>query len=225
MSRHALVTGASSGIGAAIVDRLLAEGWQVTGVARRAVTRDLPAFAGITADLATPEGADAVLGAVSGVTAFIHAAGVMSTAPLGGLNAAAGADMWQLHVAAAERLANGLVAGLPAGGRIILIGSRTASGSPTRSQYAATKAALVAMARSWAMELAPRGITANVVAPAATETPMLTAPTRAGVAPRVPPIGRLIQPAEVAVAVAFLASAEAGAITGQVLTICGGSSL
>ena len=94
-----------------------------------------------------------------------------------------------------------------------------------RSQYAATKAALVAMALSWAIELAPRGVTANVVAPAATQTAMLSDPQRQSVAPRVPPIGRYIQPKEVAGAVAFLLSAEADAITGKVLTICGGSSL
>ncbi|WP_334538530.1 SDR family oxidoreductase [Bradyrhizobium sp. AZCC 2230] len=74
-------------------------------------------------------------------------------------------------------------------------------------------------------ELAPRGITVNVVAPAATETPMLKDPTRANVAPKLPPIGRFIQPEEVAAAVAFLLSGEAAAITGQQLVICGGSSL
>ncbi len=81
------------------------------------------------------------------------------------------------------------------------------------------------MARSWAAELAGRGITVNVVAPAATETPMLTDPQRAGVAPVLPPIGRYIRPEEVAAAVAFLLSREADAITGQTLTICGGASL
>ncbi len=75
------------------------------------------------------------------------------------------------------------------------------------------------------MELAPRGVTVNVVAPAATETPMLENPSRADVAPRLPPLGRYIRPEEVAGAVAFLLSAEAAAITGQQLVICGGSSL
>ncbi|MBV8696989.1 MAG: SDR family oxidoreductase, partial [Bradyrhizobium sp.] len=92
-------------------------------------------------------------------------------------------------------------------------------------QYAASKAALVAMARSWAAELAPRGITVNVVAPAATETPMLNDPSRGDVPPKLPPIGRFIRPDEIAAAVGFLLSPEAGAITGQQLVICGGSSL
>ena len=107
----------------------------------------------------------------------------------------------------------------------MLIGSRTASGAAGRSQYAATKAALVAMARSWALELAPRGITVNVVAPAATDTPMLRDPARSGLPPRRPPIGRFIKPEEVAAMTAFLLGPEAGAITGQQIVICGGSSL
>jgi NAD(P)-dependent dehydrogenase (short-subunit alcohol dehydrogenase family) len=81
------------------------------------------------------------------------------------------------------------------------------------------------MARSWAIELAPRGITANVISPAATETAMLADPARAGVAPRLPPIGRFIWPEEVAGVAAFLLSDDAAAITGQNIVICGGASL
>lgn len=222
---HALVTGASSGIGAAIVRHLLAEGWAVTGVARREARFDHPAYCAITADLSEPAGCGKVLAEAKGVTAFVHAAGFLATGRLGELDHAAAAGMWKLHVEAAEWLANGLLPGFAPGGRIVLIGSRTATGSAGRSQYAATKAALVAMARSWAIELAPSGITANVVAPAATETAMLSDPARGAVTPRLPPIGRYIQPDEVAGAVAFLLAPGAAAITGQVLTICGGSSL
>jgi 3-oxoacyl-[acyl-carrier protein] reductase len=222
---HALVTGTSSGIGGEIARRLLAEGWCVTGVARRDPGIVDNSYTHVIADLATSQGADAAAAAAKGVTAFVHAAGFMATGELGDLDAGASDRMWRLHVAAAERIANGLSRRLVAGGRIVLIGSRTASGAAGRSQYAATKAALVAIARSWAIELAGRGITVNVVAPAATETPMLADPARAGVPPKLPPIGRYIQPEEVAAAVSFLLSAEAAAITGQTLTICGGSSL
>lgn len=224
MRRHALVTGASSGIGAAIVRRLLSEGWRVTGVARRAGTVEAH-YRPLACDLADRSARERLLAQIEPVDALVHAAGFMETGALGGLDAAALARMWELHVAAAEHLANGLAPGMDTGGRIVLIGSRTAHGAPGRSQYAATKAALVALARSWAMELAEKGITVNVVAPAATDTPMLNDPARRSVAPKLPPIGRLIRPEEVAAAVAFLLSAEADAITGQVLTICGGSSL
>jgi len=221
---HALVTGASSGIGAAIVERLLRDGWRVTGISRRPGPFDHPAFAHVSLDLAD---VDAIAAAVADLapTALVHAAGMLKVGSLGSLDHDDSAAMWRLHVDVAERLANTLAPRLPQGGRIIFLGSRTASGAAGRGQYAATKAALVAMARSWASELAPRGITVNVVAPAATETPMLKDPTRANVAPKLPPIGRFIQPDEVAAAVAFLLSADAGAITGQQLVICGGSSL
>ena len=225
MTRHALVTGASSGIGAAIVQRLLGEGWRVTGVSRRATGEASPLYRGLACDLADSGAREALLAELDGVDALVHAAGFLATGHLGTLDPAAQAGMWQLHVAAAEHLANALAPAMSSGGRIVLIGSRTATGSAGRSQYAATKAALVAMARSWAIELAPRGITANVVAPAATDTPMLRDPGRSAVAARLPPIGRYIEPAEVAAAVAFLLSRDAGAITGQVLTVCGGSSL
>ena len=84
---------------------------------------------------------------------------------------------------------------------------------------------MVGMARSWAAELAPRGITVNVVAPAATDTPMLSDPARNGVKPKLPPIGRYVKPEEVAATVAFLLRPDAGAITGQQIIICGGASL
>jgi NAD(P)-dependent dehydrogenase (short-subunit alcohol dehydrogenase family) len=222
--RHALVTGASSGIGAAIVERLLRDGWRVTGISRRPGPFDHPAFAHLSLDLAD---VDAIKAAVADLapTALVHAAGMLKVGALGSLSHDDGAAMWRLHVDVAMRLADALAPRLPQGGRIIFIGSRTASGAAGRGQYAATKAALVALVRSWASELAPRGITVNVVAPAATETPILNDPTRANVAPKLPPIGRFIQPEEVAAAVAFLLSDEAAAITGQQLVICGGSSL
>jgi NAD(P)-dependent dehydrogenase (short-subunit alcohol dehydrogenase family) len=114
---------------------------------------------------------------------------------------------------------------MPDGGRIVLIGSRTSAGAAGRGDYAATKAALVGLARSWAAELAPRGITVNVVAPAATDTPMLSDPARGATPPRLPRIGRLIRPEEVAALTAFLLGPEAGAITGQQIMVCGGASL
>lgn len=114
---------------------------------------------------------------------------------------------------------------MSAGGRLIAIGSRTSRGAAGRSQYVATKAALVGMVRSWAAELAPRGITANVVAPGATQTPMLSAPGRQTSPPKMPPMGRLIASEEVAAMVNYLLSAEAAPITGQELVLCGGASL
>jgi NAD(P)-dependent dehydrogenase (short-subunit alcohol dehydrogenase family) len=222
--RHAVVTGASSGIGAAIADRLLAEGWRVTGMSRSDPKREDAGYTHLAVDLLD---GSALRAAVAGLApdALVHAAGVMRAGKLGELDAEAGRMLWQLHVGAAEALADALAPRMPDGGRIVLLGSRAAAGAAGRSQYGASKAALVAMARAWAKELLPRGITVNVVAPGTTDTPMLRDPARAALPPTTPPIGRLIRPEEIAALTAFLLGPEAGAITGQQITVCGGSSL
>lgn len=221
---HAVVTGVSSGIGAAIAARLLRDGWSVTGLSRTNPGLEAAGFSHRVADLLDQS---QILKALEDLrpTAVVHAAGLMRAGMLGALDAEVGRTLWRLHVEAASLLADTLVPRMPDGGRIVLIGSRTASGAAGRSQYAASKAAVVAMARSWALELAPRGITVNVVAPAATNTPMLHDPARSALPPRRPPIGRFIEPDEVAALTGFLLGPEAGAITGQQIVICGGSSL
>ena len=225
--RRAVVTGSSSGIGRAVAQQLLADGWQVVGVQRGATDIDHPAFAAVSCDLGVASDIDRVIAELGTPRAVVHAAGVLRTGALGELNADDGALMWRLHVDAATRLANGLLPRMAAAGsgRMVLIGSRVSGGMPGRSQYAATKAALVALARSWASEVAAQGVTVNVVSPAATETAMLADPARSSSQPKLPPMGRLIQPAEVAALVAFLVSDVAAPITGQEIQVCGGASL
>lgn len=225
--RHAVVTGSSGGIGQAIAEDLLAAGWRVTGVDLAAPAITHAAFTHRSLDLTQGAQIVALASGLENVDALVHAAGVLRVAPLGQLDAAAGALMWQLHVDAGTRLADALVPAMAERGfgRVVFIGSRVAQGLPGRGQYAATKAAVIALARSWAVEVAPRGVTVNVVSPGATATPMLKDPARAGSAPRMPPMGRLVEPREIAALVGYLLSPAAAAITGQNLNICGGSSL
>ncbi|HBO38836.1 MAG TPA: oxidoreductase [Pasteurellaceae bacterium] len=225
MVKQAVITGVSSGIGKAIAQILLANGWSVIGLSRTAPNITDSGLLFHSIDLTDSEALKQYLTRIASVDAIIHAAGAMIAGDIGGLDEHKSLPLWQLNVHAAEVLVNTLVHKMTRGGRIILIGSRTSRGVISRSQYTATKAALVAMARSWAAELIPRGITVNIIAPRATDTPMLKDPARKNTKPKCPPIGRYILPEEVANYANYLLSPWADAITGQELVICGGASL
>ncbi|ARP81239.1 hypothetical protein CAL12_10570 [Bordetella genomosp. 8] len=229
MGRHAVVSGTSSGIGQATARRLLEDGWTVTGLDLTPSTLRHDAFRGTVCDLrdlgTLKEALKQAQSASDGVHAMVHCAGHMKTAPLGSLDPDASLEMWRVHVLAAQAMADVLLPGMPDEGRVVLIGSRTASGAAGRSEYAACKSALTGMARSWAQEVVKRRITVNVVSPAATRTAMLDDPARAKAPPVLPPMGRYIEADEVAGTVGFLLSPGAGGITGQNIVICAGASL
>ncbi|NBW78487.1 MAG: SDR family oxidoreductase [Betaproteobacteria bacterium] len=234
MSAHAapmaLVTGASSGIGLAIAKQLLSGGWRVHGL-DIAPTPDLGTqFTGSSLDLTQSDELANELERIlldGTPQALIHAAGILRVGALGALSQNEGHLMWQLHVEVATQLANRILPLMHAAksGRMVMLGSRVSVGMAGRSQYAASKAALVTLARSWAQESIMHGVTVNVVSPAATDTPMLHDPQRATTTPKLPPMGRLIQAQEVAALVGYLVGPYAAAITGQDIAICGGASV
>lgn len=225
-TKRAIVTGSSSGIGLAIAENLLAGGWAVSGFDIAPARISHAAFNAVQIDLCDEA---RLAAAVQPITthALVHAAGILRVGKLGQLEASDAQLMWQLHVSALSTLANIIVPHMAAAGfgRVVIIGSRVAQGIGGRSQYAATKAALISLARSWAAEVVASGVTVNVVSPAATLSAMLNDPARQTTSPRTPPIGRMIEPPEIAALVAYLLSPVAAAITGQNINICGGASL
>lgn len=226
---HCVLTGSSSGIGLALAELLLASGWRVTGVdIAPAAILDHGQYRHLRCDLADATALRGLCVLLDDCTptALAHCAGVVRT---GGALDTRPEDtelLWQLHGAAPMALVRALAPQLPDGrGRIALVSSRAVLGRAHRLAYAATKSAQIGLARSLAAELIGRGITVNVIAPGAVDTPMLHDPQR-GAPPRVDlPLGRLIEAREVAAAIAFFLGEHAGAITGQTLYVCGGASL
>lgn len=238
-----LVTGASRGIGAAVVARLVAEGRKVVAVTR-AGTPLASGAAVVRADLAVEsdviERACRVHGGLDGL---VHAAGVAAHAPLEAITEAQLEDVFAIHVRAALRLTQGLVAHLRESGRpgsivhvASTLGLRPAAGTIA---YSASKAAMIAMTKAAALELGPAQIRVNAVAPGLVDTDMTRTlrlapgepmPTGAEHAQRLEaqleamralhPLGRLGTAEEVADAIVYLLDAEWA--TGGVLTIDGG---
>ena len=234
MSR-ALVTGGSNGIGRAVVRMLLDAGYEVVSLDRVPSPLSHPTLSTISVDLTDEAATAAAAGtALRGgpITTLIHNAGAIRPAMLADASTADLAVLSRLHLAAPLLLARTMLPGMRAArfGRIVLVSSRAALGLATRSAYAATKAGMIALTRTWALELGPDGITANAVAPGPIETDMFHEilpqgdPRIATLAQSIP-VRRLGRVEDVARAVLFLADPASSFITGQTLFVCGGSSV
>jgi acetoacetyl-CoA reductase len=226
--RVAIVTGAARGIGAAIAARLRQDGWIVAGIDRAwpgtaagtyaADVTDFDAVGRVTAQIAADLGPVACLVNNAGITRdrFAHK---MSAEDFGAVIA--------VNLVGAFNLCRHVLPGMrEAGyGRIVCISSMNAlRGQLGQCNYVAAKAGLIGLTRSLALENAGRGITANCIAPGFIETDMTAAipeQERMRQLARIP-AARAGQPADVAETAAFLASENAGFITGQVVSVNGG---
>jgi 3-oxoacyl-[acyl-carrier protein] reductase len=232
----ALVTGGSAGIGAAICAALLAADYEVVSLDRRKPDRPHERLQTFEVDLTDTAATRQLAGELAGrlpVTHLIHNAGVIRPNLIEATEPDDIEVLAKLHLAAPLIL---LKAVLPAmkerqQGRVVLLSSRAAQGGVTRTAYSATKAGIIGMARTWALELAPHGITVNVVAPGPVgSTDMFHSVIPAGsdqerALARSIPMRRLGTPADVANAVMFFAGPHSSFVTGQVLYVCGGSSV
>ena len=228
----AIVTGGSAGIGRAVALRLLESGHEVISLDLQPT--DLP-VKHVEVDLTDAEAtrqAAAEIARAHSVTTLIHNAGVIRPALLPDVKAEDLQALMNLHLGAAVTLAQAVLPAMKGAGygRIVLVSSRAVLGLPTRTSYSATKAGMLGMARTWALELAPAGITVNVVAPGPIQTANFHSIIPEG-SPQVDrvaqaiPVKRLGQPEDVARAVLFFADRNAGFVTGQVLYVCGGTSV
>jgi 3-oxoacyl-[acyl-carrier protein] reductase len=234
--KYVLLTGGSSGIGAALCRSFLAEGYQVISMARRAVEPASPSVHHVEVDLidavATREAA-VDLARRFPITTVVHNAGAIREKSLEDVTLDDLQALGHLHLAAAVSLVQANVGTMKQQrfGRIVLISSRAALGLAKRTAYSATKAGMLGLARTWALELGSYGITANVVAPgpiAATEMFDAIIPPDSPKLARIVdsiPVKRLGRPDDVARAVLFFTAPDAGFVTGQTLFVCGGTSV
>jgi NAD(P)-dependent dehydrogenase (short-subunit alcohol dehydrogenase family) len=234
VSQVAAVTGGSAGIGRVICEALLATGYDVVSLARRRGPLEHPRLHQLEVDLtdrqATAQAAQELQRRA--VTTLVHNAGVIRPALLPEVQLDDLDALMALHLGSAIQLLQATLPAMRAArfGRVVLMGSRAALGAQTRTAYSATKAGMIGMARTWALELAGDGITVNVVAPGPVHTDMFYDVIPAGsererrLAASIP-VQRSGEPDDVARAVSFFVDPANSFVTGQVLYVCGGASL
>jgi 3-oxoacyl-[acyl-carrier protein] reductase len=229
MARSALVTGGNRGIGLAIARRLAAGGDRVTVTSRSG--DPIEGLATVRCDVRDAVSVDEAFTKVEAgqgaVEILVANAGINKDQLLALMSEDAFASVIDTNLTGAYRVAKRAVRPMMRArhGRLIFISSVAGlAGSAGQANYASAKAGLVGLARSLARELAPRNITSNVVAPGLVETDMTAAmpeQAREATLARVP-LARMASVDEIAAAVAFLASDEAGYITGAVIPVDGG---
>nr|WP_319383654.1 SDR family oxidoreductase [uncultured Roseibium sp.] len=233
--RTALVTGASTGIGKAIAEHLLERGCKIISVSRRPLEIASENVTSLCVDLSDPQAvrdcAD-LIRETHKVDILVNNAGVVRNTPVEDITDEEFDTLQNLHLRSAIVLVQAVLPHMKAQtfGRIVNMSSRAVVGLSQRTVYAGTKAALISMTRTWALELGSHGITVNAIAPGPVVTDMLTADipedseTFRKLAASLP-TKRLGDAGDVARATLFFTDPENSWVTGQTLFVCGGASL
>jgi len=230
-----LITGGSNGIGRAIIDRLGSEGFQTINLDRQAPAQLSPNECHICLDLMDSRTLQDVLEVLSNeyeILRVVNNAATVRPALLEDTTLDDIRAVMQLNIEAPVLISRHFVPGMRRRkfGRIVNISSRAALGKEMRTAYAASKAGILGMTRTWALELAAYGITVNAIGPGPIATELFTAanppdsPRTSRILETIP-VRRLGRPAEIAHAVSFFLDDRAGFITGQVLYACGGMTV
>lgn len=233
-TRTSLVTGGSGAIGSAIIELLAAQGHKVINLSLEQPGEALPAVT-YCVDLMDRHATARVLEQIDAeheVDHLVNNAGISYQTTIETLSLERMQQMVEIHNRAALQCIQAFMPGMKARGhgRIVQIGSRMMLGRQGRLVYSMVKAGLLGMSRSLALEVAPHGVTVNMVSPGPIETPFFrqahppgaeqTERLLAGI-----PVARIGTPEDVAAAVAFFLQPSSGFITGQNLFVCGGGSI
>ncbi len=233
--KTALITGASVGIGREIAVHLMARGCHVISAARRPFEPASDQVTSYTVDLGDRDAVRTFAADIKAnhkVDILINNAGVVRNTPVEEVTDEEYDFLNDLHVWTALQLTQAVVDHMKSqgAGRIINMSSRAVVGMSQRTVYAATKAAIISMTRTWAIELGPHGITVNAIAPGIITTDMVTVdiPEDSEKAKSIAaglPRRRLGKADDIARATLFFADPQNDWVTGQTLFVCGGASL
>lgn len=231
----AIVTGAARGIGRGIVERLAEDGFRVIALDRldevHEVAASLRAVGGdvesAVVDIRDRPAIAALMERFAPIDVIVNNAAITSTHRFEDLTEEHFRENFDINTVGTFVVAQEGARRMRNGGRIVNIASRSFAGAPQMAHYVASKTAVVGLTRAMAIDLSPRDIRVNAVAPGVVDTDMLhyMTPERQQAMLGLQLLGRIGQPEDIARAVSFLASLDNRYITGQVLIVDGGRSL